>query len=349
VYRLFFKAFFRRMDAERAHRLALRWIVWMGEVAPARRLVHRVAMARGQGEPSRLLGRTLPGPLGLAAGFDKEGKAVKGLAALGFSFIEIGTVTRFPQPGNPRPRVWRLLDQKALRNAMGFNNSGSTAVARRLRGLRSSSGGWDHVIGVNIGKSKVTEPSEAAQDYFVSARRLAKYADYLVVNVSSPNTPGLRDLQAVEALRPILRAARRGAAQSMAGAGRSGEVPLLVKIAPDLGDQEIDAIADLVEELDLAGVVAVNTTVAHDLGAGGVSGPPLLERGLEVVRRLRSRLGPGRTVMGVGGIVTAADIEAYLDAGADAVQAFTAFIYEGPLWAARVQRQAARQTGTRAV
>jgi dihydroorotate dehydrogenase len=194
------------------------------------------------------------------------------------------------------------------------------------------------VVGVNIGKSKVTTPADAAQDYFVSARRLAKYADYLVVNVSSPNTPGLRDLQAVEALRPILLAARAGADQSLAAAGRSGPLPLLVKIAPDLPDDEVDAVADLVTELDLAGVVAVNTTVAHCLGPGGLSGPPLKARGLAVVRRLRSRLGPERTVIGAGGIATSGDVKEYMEAGADAVQAYTAFIYEGPFWASRVQR-----------
>ncbi|MDR2373308.1 MAG: quinone-dependent dihydroorotate dehydrogenase [Bifidobacteriaceae bacterium] len=289
-----------------------------------------------------MFGRDLPGPLGLAAGFDKDAKAVKGLAALGFSFVEVGTVTRFPQPGNPRPRLWRLIDQRALRNAMGFNNAGSTAVARTLRRLRASAGGGDLVVGVNIGKSKVTDPSEAAGDYFVSARRLAKYADYLVVNVSSPNTPGLRDLQAVAALRPILQAARAGADQSLARAGRPGRTPLLVKIAPDLSDADVDAVAALVEELDLDGIVAVNTTVAHDLGAGGLSGPPLRQRGLEVVRRLRGQLGAGRTVMGVGGIASAADIADYLAAGADAVQAYTAFIYQGPAWPARVQRAPAR-------
>jgi dihydroorotate dehydrogenase len=341
VYRLIFNVFFRRMDPERAHKLALGLITVMGEFAPARALVSRLFWARGRRRPAELFGRAIPGPLGLAAGFDKDAKAVKGLTALGFGFVEIGTVTRFPQPGNPRPRLWRLLDQRALRNAMGFNNDGSTAVARTLRQLRRSAAGRDSVVGVNIGKSKVTPPEEAAQDYFLSARRLAKYADYLVVNVSSPNTPGLRDLQAVESLRPILLAARAGAARSLAKEGRSGHVPLAVKIAPDLSDEDVDAIAALVEELDLDGVVAVNTTVAHDLGAGGLSGPPLRERGLEVVRRLRRRLGPGRTIIGVGGITSAVDVEEYLAAGANAVQAYTAFIYEGPAWPARVQRQAA--------
>ncbi|MDR1443178.1 MAG: quinone-dependent dihydroorotate dehydrogenase [Bifidobacteriaceae bacterium] len=348
MYRLFFNVFFRRLDPERAHLMALRWITWMGEFSPARRLVYQFMAAGGQGTPARLLGRTVTGPLGLAAGFDKEAKAVKGLAALGFAFIEVGTVTRFPQPGNARPRIWRLLEERALRNAMGFNNAGSTAVARRLRGLRDSKGGWDYVIGVNIGKSKVTSSKDAAQDYFVSARRLARYADYLVVNVSSPNTPGLRDLQAVTALRPILLAARAGADESLVRSGRSGRVPLLVKIAPDLSDEDIDSVAGLAEELGLDGVVAVNTTIRHDLGEGGVSGPPLRARGLEVVRRLRSRLGPDRTVIGVGGVTGPEDVADYLAAGADAVQAYTAFIYEGPGWVGRVQRRVVALGATRA-
>jgi dihydroorotate dehydrogenase len=323
--------------------MALGWISLMGRLRPALRLVTRlvggtVPRGRDDARTVELFGRRLAGPLGLAAGFDKEAAAVPGLTALGFSFVEIGTVTRFPQPGNPRPRLWRLVDQRALRNAMGFNNAGSAAIARSLRQLRKTPGGWEYVVGVNIGKSKVTDPADAPEDYLVSARRLARYADYLVVNVSSPNTPGLRDLQAVDALRPILKAARRGAAQSLAKANRAPDLPLLVKIAPDLPDSAVDAVADLVTELDLAGVVAVNTTTAHHLGAGGLSGPPLRARGLAVVERLRERLGPGKTVIGVGGISCAGDIAAYLAAGANAVQAYTAFIYEGPFWPARVQR-----------
>jgi dihydroorotate dehydrogenase len=341
VYRLLFNAVLRRLDPEWAHNAAHRLIAWMGAARPARAAVRAVAGLGGPGRPARLFGRALPGPLGLAAGFDKDAQAVKGLTALGFSFVEVGTVTPRPQPGNPRPRLWRLVDQRALRNAMGFNNAGAAAAARALGRLRASAGGWDHLVGVNIGQNKATLPAHAPADYFEAARALAKFADYLVVNVSSPNTPGLRDLQAVAALRPVLAAARAGAAQSLAGSGRRGGVPLLVKIAPDLLDSEVDAVAALVLELDLAGVVAVNTTIAHNLGPGGLSGPPLRQRGLAVVARLRSALGPGKTVIGVGGIAAPADVEAYLAAGADAVQAYTAFIYQGPLWPARVQRLAA--------
>ncbi|MDR0365430.1 MAG: quinone-dependent dihydroorotate dehydrogenase [Bifidobacteriaceae bacterium] len=346
VYGLLFQVVFRRMDPERAHRGAYALIRLAGEFPPARAVVKRLfGPQRGtrraqanQAEGPKLFGRTLRGPLGLAAGFDKEAKAVKGLTALGFSFVEVGTVTRFPQPGNPRPRLWRDVKAKSLRNAMGFNNAGAAAVAGRLRQLRAANGGASYVVGVNIGKSKVTPPADAPDDYFSSARHLARYADYLVVNVSSPNTPGLRDLQQVSALKPILEAARKGARKSLKEAGRQGEVPLLVKIAPDLADADVDAVAGLVNELDLAGVVAVNTTVAHDQGKGGLSGPPLKSRGLEVVARLREQLDSGRVIIGVGGISTPQDVREYLAAGADVVQAYTAFIYEGPAWAGRTQR-----------
>jgi dihydroorotate dehydrogenase len=339
VYHFAFNALLRRLDPERAHSVALRLISLMGRQPLARRLVARVVGA-GRTKGPVLFGRDLSGPLGLAAGFDKNASAVAGLAALGFSFIEVGTVTRFAQPGNDRPRLWRLLDQRALRNAMGFNNAGADQVAAALGKLRASRGGWNYVVGVNIGKSKVTPLDQAADDYFYSAARLACYADYLVVNVSSPNTPGLRDLQAGPALRPILQAAQIGAARSLRGTNRPGPLPLLVKIAPDLPNAAIEEIAQLVVELGLAGVVAVNTTIDHEYGAGGLSGPPLKARGLEVVGLLRGVLGSSRTILGVGGITKLADVEEYLAAGADAVQAYTAFIYEGPFWPTRVQRPA---------
>ncbi len=239
-----------------------------------------------------MLGKVFPAPFGLAGGFDKDARAVRGLTMLGFAFVEIGTVTAHPQPGNERPRLWRELDVQGVRNRMGFNNEGAEAAARRLAALRSTRGGRAVLVGANIGKTKVTPAEEAAADYATSAGLLAPYADYLVVNVSSPNTPGLRDLQEVESLRPILVAVREAAdaATADAGVGR----PLLVKIAPDLADEDVDAVADLVDELDLDGVVAVNTTIGHDRGPGGLSGPPVRARGLAVVARLRERLGPQR-------------------------------------------------------
>jgi dihydroorotate dehydrogenase len=287
--------------------------------------------------PVRVFGRDLPGYVGLAAGFDKDAIAVAGLAALGFAHVEVGTVTAQAQPGNERPRLRRVVESQALVNRMGFNNQGARAAGSRLRSLRSTAAGRGIVVGANIGKTKLVPVEHAVADYEASAREVAPWVDYLVVNVSSPNTPGLRDLQAVEHLRPILSAV--GAAADLS-AGR--HVPLLVKIAPDLGDEDVDAVAHLASELRLAGVVAVNTTIAHPFGAGGLSGPPVRARGLEVVGRLRDRLGPDPVIIGVGGISTAADARAYLDAGATILQAYTAFIYRGPCWVARLNRELGR-------
>jgi dihydroorotate dehydrogenase len=354
-YSLLFNVAFRRMDPERAHELAFSLIERAGEVPLLRDVVQgALAPFLGQraGGPGsvRLFGRVVPAPFGLAGGFDKNARAVRGLTMLGFGFIEIGTVTAHPQPGNEKQRMWRELDVRGVRNRMGFNNEGAAAAADRLRALRSTAAGRAIVVGANIGKTKVTPPEDAAADYATSARLLAPWADYLVVNVSSPNTPGLRDLQATESLRPILQAVRAAAdeanATGSAGAGR--RIPLLVKIAPDLADDDIDAVADLVLELGLDGVVAVNTTIGHDRGPGGLSGPPLLGRGIEVVARLRKRLGTGPVIIGVGGITRADDVRAYLRAGADLTQGYTSFVYEGPLWASRINRALTRSAGSTA-
>ncbi|MCP2265941.1 quinone-dependent dihydroorotate dehydrogenase [Promicromonospora thailandica] len=356
-YSLLFNGVFRHMDPERAHELAFSLIERVGKVPVLRDVVQgAVAPYLGQraGGPGsvRVFGRVVPAPFGLAGGFDKNARAVRGLTMLGFGFVEIGTVTAHPQPGNEKPRMWRELDVRGVRNRMGFNNEGAAAAAERLRALRSTAAGRAIVVGANIGKTKVTPAQDAAADYATSARLLAPWADYLVVNVSSPNTPGLRDLQATESLRPILQAVR-AAADEATGSGPdegTGErrVPLLVKIAPDLADQDVDAVADLVLELGLDGVVAVNTTIGHDRGPGGLSGPPLLGRGLEVVARLRERLGEGPVIIGVGGITRADDVRAYLRAGADLTQGYTSFVYEGPLWASEINRALTRSAGSTA-
>jgi dihydroorotate dehydrogenase len=342
VYRFVFDHGFRHMDPEQAHQLAFRMIRLMGSTPGLRTLVRRGCApfaertTRGPGSV-HVLGRSFPAPLGLAGGFDKDALGIRGFAMIGFAFVEVGTVTAHPQPGNEKPRLWRVLDERGIRNRMGFNNRGAAAAAERLRALRRTSGGRAVIVGANIGKTKATPVAEAVGDYATSASLLAPYADYLVVNVSSPNTPGLRDLQSVDMLRPILVAVRAAADRSTQAAGIA-RIPLLVKIAPDLADPDIDAVADLVLDLDLDGVVAVNTTIAHDLGPGGLSGPPVLARGLEVVARLRSRLGSGPAIIGVGGITSGEDARRYLDAGADLLQGYTAFIYEGPFWASRINR-----------
>jgi dihydroorotate dehydrogenase len=305
------------------------------------------------------MGLRFGGRLGLAAGFDKNAVGIDALAALGFAFVEVGTITALPQPGNPRPRLARLPADRAVVNRMGFNNAGAEAVARRLDVRRRKSATprrrsaenlrrLDVPVGVNIGKSKVV-PEEDVEgvlaDYRTSTGLLAPYADYLVVNVSSPNTPGLRNLQAVERLEPLLAAVRRRSDEVTAE--RDRPVPLLVKIAPDLADADVLAVADLAVALGLDGIIATNTTTSRDglrsapadiaaAGAGGLSGAPLRERVDQVVRLLRGRVGPDLTLIGVGGISTPADALARLDAGADLLQAYTAFVYEGPFWPRRM-------------
>lgn len=332
MYGLLFTHVLRRIDPEQAHEISFRLIRAVAAIPGAADLLRRWTAPAGP--RVHVLGCAVPGPFGLAAGFDKNAVGVRGMTMLGFGYVEIGTVTAHPQPGNERPRLWRVLDQRGVRNRMGFNNEGARGVAARLARMRAQPWARDLVVGVNIGKSKITPAERAAQDYATSARLLAPHADYLVVNVSSPNTPGLRSLQAVDQLRPILRAVR-DAADASQGSRRT---PLLVKIAPDLADEDVDAVADLVTELGLDGVVAVNTTIGHDLGEGGLSGPPLLRRGIEVVARLRARLPAGAVIIGVGGITSPSDALAYRAAGADLVQGYTGLIYQGPFWAARLNR-----------
>ncbi|WP_265523683.1 quinone-dependent dihydroorotate dehydrogenase [Oerskovia flava] len=348
LYSLLFHGVFRRMDPEKAHEVAFSLIAAAGRVPVVRDVVQGAVapyLGRGAGGPGsvQVFGRTVPAPFGLAGGFDKNARAVRGLTMLGFGFVEIGTVTAHAQPGNDAPRMWREIPLRGVRNRMGFNNEGAAAAAARLERLRRTPAGRAVVVGANIGKTKVTAAEHAADDYATSARLLAPFADYLVVNVSSPNTPGLRDLQSTEALRPILTAVREAAD----AASPVTRVPLLVKIAPDLADEDVDAVADLALELGLDGVVAVNTTIGHDLGPGGLSGPPVRERGLEVVERLRTRLGPDPVIIGVGGISTPADAEDYLSVGANLVQGYTGFVYAGPFWAARINRSLVRRARAR--
>lgn len=278
---------------------------------------------------STVFGVRFPGPLGLAAGFDKNGAGLDAWGALGFGFAEVGTVTAEAQPGNPKPRMFRLAQDRAILNRLGFNNHGAGELAVRL--ARHAP---DVPIGVNIGKTKLTPPSGTVDDYRTSARLVGPLGAYLVVNVSSPNTPGLRDLQAVESLRPILEAVRE-----------ETSTPMLVKIAPDLSDDDVDAVADLAVELGLAGIVATNTTISReglvtpgveDLGSGGISGAPVAARSLEVLRRLYARVGDSLVLISVGGIETADDAWERITAGASLLQGYTGFIYGGGLWAKHI-------------
>lgn len=347
-YDLLYRTVLTRIDPEVIHDVCMDAIAVTSKVPLVRDVVRQMWGRRplfpvpsaNQGGP---FARPVPGVMGMAAGMDKEGQAVEGLDMLGFGFVEVGTFTARAQPGNEQPRMWRYPEMRAIRNRMGFNNSGADEAARRLRELRRTKRGRSIVVGANIGKTKATPLQDAVEDYRYSASRVARWADYLVVNVSSPNTPGLRELQNVEALRPILAAVRQ---EADAVAGR--HVPLLVKIAPDLAEEDIDAVADLVTDMGLDGVVATNTTTDHDLGEGGLSGSPLLPRSLAVVRRLRNRLGEGPTIIGVGGISSIMDAELMLDAGADLLQAYTAFAYNGPAWPGRINRALATTRRSRA-
>ncbi|WP_300343015.1 quinone-dependent dihydroorotate dehydrogenase [Nesterenkonia sp.] len=353
LYRAAFRLVLSRMDPEQAHRLAvsgLRVAHRLGLGAVLQRLTRPQESLR-----TRALGIDWPSPFGLAAGFDKSATAVLPLACLGFGHIEVGTVTAQPQPGNPAPRLFRLVQDQALINRMGFNNDGAAAVRRRLERTAAriaklrERGAHAPVVGVNIGKTKVVPLEGAVEDYLLSASTLAPVADYLVVNVSSPNTPGLRQLQEIEGLRPLLRAVGE---EADAAAGR--HVPLLVKIAPDLADDDVDAVAELVTELGLDGVIATNTTISRErlrseasvveaAGAGGLSGPVLAERSRQVLTRLRAGLGDSAAIISVGGVITADDVSERLRLGADLVQGYTGFIYQGPLWVRRINRELARR------
>lgn len=336
MYGLLFRVFLARLDPESAHHLAFAVIRALPLIGP---------FIRGLTVPDpgllvRTLGMEFPSPFGVAAGFDKDARGIRGLGLLGFGHVEIGTVTAQAQPGNPRPRLFRLIPDRAVINRMGFNNVGADAVALRLR--RAASRRDRPVIGVNIGKSRVVEVDDAVDDYLASTRLLAPHADYLVVNVSSPNTPGLRGLQELDRLAPLLEAVRDAA----------GAVPVLVKIAPDLNDDEARSVAGLVVRLGLAGIVATNTTLSREglqtpssvvdaAGAGGLSGAPLAARALELLRVLRAAVPPGMCIISVGGVETGADVAERLAAGATLVQGYTAFLYRGPLWAREINRHLA--------
>jgi dihydroorotate dehydrogenase len=338
TYDALFRHGLTRVDPERAHHLGFR------AVRAAAPLTGRVPVP---GRPVEAMGLTFPHVLGLAAGFDKNAVGIDGLAGLGFGHVEVGTVTGQPQPGNPKPRLFRLPEDGAVVNRMGFNNDGAAVVSQRLAAWRSRPRRHAPVLGVNIGKTKVVPEDDqraVEDDYRLSTRLLAPYADYLVVNVSSPNTPGLRSLQSVERLGPLL-----GAVREQADEVTDRRVPLLVKIAPDLADDDVLAVADLALAIGLDGIIATNTTVSREglrsspadveaIGAGGLSGRPLTTRAEQVVRLLRTRVGPDLTLVGVGGITTVDDARARLAAGATLLQGYSAFVYEGPLWPRRIVR-----------
>jgi dihydroorotate dehydrogenase len=338
VYRTLIRPLLYLLPAETAHYFGFGALRLLAAIPGVKSLM-RSLFHRANGSLVHAMGLEFPNPIGLAAGFDKDALGHEALGALGFGFVEVGTLTGEPQPGNPRPRLFRLQKDRALVNRMGFNNRGSADAVARLAKPRKT------IVGVNIGKTKAVPESLAIGDYVASAKRVAAYADYVVVNVSSPNTPGLRDLQAADRLRPLLLAVR----EALNEASVRRRVPLLVKIAPDLADADVDAIADLALELELDGIIATNTTIARDglrsdaadverCGPGGLSGPPIHDRALDVLTRLKSRVGDRLTLISVGGIETTEQALERLEAGATLVQVYTSFIYEGPLLPSRLAR-----------
>jgi len=334
IYRLMFRLIFSRMDPEHAHELVVGWLRF-AQRCGVTRLVRLVTSPPARATV-RAMGLTFESPFGMAAGFDKNAAVYRILWGLGFGHVEVGTVTSRPQDGNDKPRLFRLIADRSLINRMGFNNDGAFAVSKRLRGRQGRRG---PIVGVNIGKSRVVAVDDALEDYLESTRILAPLADYLVVNVSSPNTPGLRGLQEISRLSPLLSGVKAAA----------GDTPVCVKIAPDLTDAEVTRVSELAVELNLDGIIATNTTLSRDglvadpqavseMGAGGLSGPPLAARALEVLRVIRAAVPEEMCVISVGGVTTSVDVRERLSHGATLVQGYTAFLYEGPLWAARLNR-----------
>ena len=331
MYRLL-KPLLFRLSPEKAHELTMAALDMAASFGFGRQVL-RAMYGAPESEPVEKAGLRFPNPVGLAAGFDKDGKHIRALDCLGFGFVEVGTVTPLPQDGNPRPRLFRLPADEALINRMGFNNEGAAALGARLKALREK--GYGGIIGGNIGKNKHTPNDQAASDYLACFEALHPWIDYFVVNVSSPNTPGLRQLQEREPLQRLLDTLQT----------RNHSLPkprpILLKIAPDLSDAQLDDAAEIVVAASLSGLVASNTTISRmglrapqptleAIGAGGLSGVPLRQRATEVVRRMRQALGPEALIIGVGGVDSREAMLEKLEAGADLVQIYTGMVYRGP-------------------
>ena len=329
------KPFLFLFSPEKAHRITVFLLDTAVAVPPVRWLLRRLFCLERPALKKQLMGLDFPNPVGLAAGFDKDGKHIEGLSCLGFGFIEVGTVTPVAQDGNPQPRLFRLPADRALINRMGFNNGGLDALVGRLKALRQNKNPLSVLIGGNIGKNKNTPNEEAERDYLLCFEALFPWVDYFVVNVSSPNTPNLRALQEKEPLTKLLSLLQE---QNRA---KPAPKPILLKIAPDLTDDQLNDVADIVRATGLAGVIATNTTISRAglktpaaeleaMGAGGLSGVPLQARATEVIRLLREKLGAGFVIIGVGGVHSAASAQEKLQAGADLVQVYSGLVYEGP-------------------
>jgi dihydroorotate dehydrogenase len=339
VYKSLIRPLLFKLDPEKVHYLttdALRTGFSLPFAKSISRNMFRVEDKRLERE---LFGLKFPNPVGLAAGFDKDAKLVDELAELGFGFIEIGTLTPKPQEGNPKPRLFRLPEDQAIINRMGFNNEGVDAAVKRLKERKSNI-----IVGGNIGKNKVTPNEEALNDYMYCFKALYDVVDYFVVNVSSPNTPDLRALQEKEPLQQLLMALQEQNSRM------AKPKPLLLKIAPDLNEAQLNDIIEIAIAARLSGIIATNTTISREglytpsdrvteIGAGGLSGKPLTQHSTEIIRYLRQHLPQEIKIIGVGGIMTAEDAQEKLEAGADLVQLYTGFIYEGPALVAAINKK----------
>ncbi len=339
MYKLFLKPLFFLLSPEKAHYTAMWWLNAICKIPGMKSILRSSHEVKNSALHKNLFGLEFPNPVGLAAGFDKDARWVDALECLGFGFIEIGTVTPVAQPGNDQPRLFRLPEDEALINRMGFNNSGAVAAAEKLRRRKSKI-----IIGGNIGKNKTTPNEDALSDYMKCFEALHEVVDYFVVNVSSPNTPGLRALQEKAPLLHILLTLQQK------NLLYSKPKPILLKIAPDLTFEQLDDIIEIVASSGIAGVIATNTTISREglktpanviaeIGAGGLSGKPVTEKSTEVIRYLKNKSKNAFPVIGVGGIHTPEDAIEKLNAGADLIQVYTGFIYEGPAIAKKINKQ----------
>lgn len=338
MYKLIVRPILFLIDAEKVHYLVFNLLTFFGKIPGGKSLLGSIFRYQHATLERNVLGLRFENPVGLAAGFDKDAKLVDELSLFGFGFIEIGTVTPRPQPGNEKPRLFRLPADQALINRMGFNNGGAASAAGRLKSRRSKT-----IVGGNIGKNKITPNENAFDDYAACVEELHNQVDYFVVNVSSPNTPGLRELQEKEPLQKLLNDVKALALS------KPNPKPVLLKIAPDLTTTQLDDIVEILINTKTDGVIATNTTTSRanlntpneqleKIGVGGLSGKPVADRSNEVIRYLRSKLGANYPIIGVGGIMSVNDAVEKLKAGADLIQIYTGFIYEGPGFVKKINR-----------
>ncbi len=339
MYKLIIRPLLFLIDPETVHHFTFLCIRFGCKIPGVKFLLRKFYSSDHPGLERKIFGLTFSNPVGLAAGFDKDAKLIDELACFGFGFIEIGTLTPKAQSGNEKPRLFRLPQDEAVINRMGFNNEGAAAAVERLKNRKSRV-----IVGGNIGKNKVTSNEDAFSDYAQSFETLFPYVDYFVINVSSPNTPGLRALQEKQPLLELLQGIKK------LSASKSDPKPVLLKIAPDLTSSQLDDVVDILQQTKTDGVIATNTTISRDhlvtdknkvsaIGAGGLSGKPLRDRSTQVIKYLRQKLGPGYPIIGVGGIMSAEDAVGKIEAGADLVQIYTGFIYEGPAIVRKINRE----------